>query len=285
MLKKIVNLKTGLLLAFILLLGGCSANFTYNNIGWLSGFWIDDYVDLDKQQAKTVKQLVKQTRDWHRKTQLPLYKTDLVHLQQLLAESPSQAELITHFTNSKTHWQTLVNKIAQPLIDVAMTLNSEQRQYFIEAIKEQMHEEQHEFAKQSVKERKTERLEEQLQRYNDWLGKLSSRQVSLITAANEQHLSTFELWQEYKKTRLNVLADTFSDPSFSDKQFVENMRHIITQRHAFMSDALKQADKQNLALYATLLVDLRATLTAKQIEKANKKFNEMIEQMDDLIAG
>ncbi|MFM9816241.1 hypothetical protein ACKI16_48150, partial [Streptomyces scabiei] len=78
---------------------------------------------------------------------------------------PSQAELITHFTNSKGHWQTLVNKIAQPLIDVAITLDPEQRQYFIEAIKEQMDEELHEFSEQTAKERKAERLEKQLQRY------------------------------------------------------------------------------------------------------------------------
>ena len=285
MLKKIVNLKTGLLLAFILLLGGCSASFTYNNIGWLSGFWIDDYVDLDKQQTKTIKRLVKETRDWHRKTRLPLYKSDLVHLQQLLAQSPSQAELITHFTDSKGHWQTLVNKIAQPLIDVAITLDPEQRQYFIEAIKEQMDEELHEFSEQTAKERKAERLEEQLQRYKDWLGKLSTEQVSLITEANEQHISTFVMWQQYKQIRLNALADTFSDPLLSAHQFTENMMRIITQRHAFMSSELNVADEQNLALYAKLLVDLRVTLSAAQIKKAHQKFNEMIEQIDDLIIG
>ncbi|MCQ8878519.1 DUF6279 family lipoprotein [Pseudoalteromonas shioyasakiensis] len=277
------NLKAGLLVVLTLLLSGCSASFTYNNIGWLSGFWIDDYVDLNKQQEQTVKNLIKETRDWHRKTQLPLYKADLIKLQQLLAGSPSKAQLISHFTISKGHWQTLVNKIANPVIEIASSLDAEQRQQFIAAISETMREEQQEYEQQSEQKRKAERLEEQIERYEEWLGKLSQQQVTLITVANNNHISSFKLWQQYKQTRLDALTVAFSDQAITAGEFAQSMARIITQRQAFMSAELIHIDQQNLALYANLLVELRGSLTAKQINHANEKFAQMIEQIDDLL--
>ncbi|MEI8703759.1 hypothetical protein [Pseudoalteromonas sp. B62] len=44
----------------MLFLCSCSASFTYNNLSWLSSFWVDDYVDLNKQQNKQLKKLSKQ---------------------------------------------------------------------------------------------------------------------------------------------------------------------------------------------------------------------------------
>lgn len=278
-----LNLKAGMVLVLLLVLSGCSASFTYNNIGWLSGFWIDDYVDLNKQQGKVVKKLIKDTRDWHRKTQLPLYKADLIHLQTLLASSPTEHALITHFNNSKGHWQTLVNKITEPLISVAQTLDNHQRQQFIETINDNMLEEQQEFAELTSEERKEKRLAEQIDTYKDWLGKLSQQQVALITAANNDYITSFVMWQSYKKTRLAALSSTFNNSLITEAAFIEEMTHIIKNRHAFMSAELISTDTKNLARYAKLLVDLRSSLTAKQIDRATEKFTEMIDDIDDLI--
>lgn len=278
-----LNLQKGILLAILLLLGGCSASFTYNNIGWLSGFWIDDYVDLNKQQSKTVKALIKDTRDWHRETQLPLYKQDLIHFQTLLAGSPTEQALLTHFNNAKEHWQIFVNKIAEPLIRVAKTLNTQQRQQFIESISKNMLEEQQEFTDQTSVERSEARLEEQLDTYEDWIGKLSQSQVALITVANNEHISTFSLWQRYKQARLDALSNIFNNSLLTDSEFNQQMAHVIKERQAFMSAELIDTEQQNLARYVKLLVDLKGTLTTNQLDHADKKFSEMIEDIDDLL--
>ncbi|MEI8640631.1 hypothetical protein P4S68_04010 [Pseudoalteromonas sp. Hal099] len=42
----------------LLFLCSCSASFTYNNLTWLSSFWVDDYIDLNKQQNKQLKSII-----------------------------------------------------------------------------------------------------------------------------------------------------------------------------------------------------------------------------------
>lgn len=278
-----LNYKLGLIGLMLLSLAGCSASFTYNNIGWLSTFWIDDYVDLDKQQSKTVKSLIKEMRDWHRKTQLPLYKKDLITLQEILSGTPSQKILVAHFQNTKQHWQILVEHISMPLIEVAKTLDSKQRAQFIAAISDKMNEEQQEFAEQTAKERSEERLKDQLATYADWLGKLSAEQTQLITVANSEFQSTFILWQRYKQTRLDALSTAFNSDKLDNDDFTRELGRIIKNRHAFMSEELIMHDQQNLARYSALLVDLRQTLSDKQIKHARKEFTQMVDEIDDLI--
>lgn len=279
-----LNFRNTLLVALIVFLSGCSATFTYNNIGWLSGFWIDDYIDLNKQQSKIMKSLVKDTRDWHRESQLPLYKTDLIHLETLLNNSPTEQALIEHFNRSSGHWQTLVNHIAMPLIEVAKTLDDKQRTHLISTIRDDMNEEQEEYDKQTDRERSDSRLKKQIDTYKEWLGKLSKQQVTLISIANDNYVSRFNLWQSYKTTRLEALITVFDDPAITPPVFEQNMMHIITDREAFMSDELIALNKQNRAQYARLLVSLREILTEKQIKHAQDKFSDMIEEIDDLIA-
>ena len=100
------------LIALSILLGiaGCSPSFTYNNLGWLSGFWIDDYVDLNSEQADKFKHIVQTSRDWHRETQLPLYKRDLEHLKSLLDKNVSHDELKTHFLSCQTALANISDK-------------------------------------------------------------------------------------------------------------------------------------------------------------------------------
>jgi len=279
-----LSLRNGLLVMLIVFVSGCSASFTYNNIGWLSGFWIDDYVDLNKQQSQTVKLLIKDTRDWHRTSQLPLYKSDLIYLQNILSDSPSEQALIEHFNNSREHWQTLVNKIAQPLIDVAKSLDENQKMQFIAKIRDDINEELEEYEKQTDAERSEERLEKQTDTYKEWLGKLSQQQLTLIAKANDSYEPRFVQWQKYKNTRLDALVAVFDNPAINEAEFSQNMLHIITEREAFMSQELIAATEKNQALYAKLLVELRQTLSPKQIEHAKDKFKDMIEEIDDLIA-
>ncbi|MBE0457246.1 MULTISPECIES: DUF6279 family lipoprotein [Pseudoalteromonas] len=271
--------------ALLIALSGCSASFTYNNIGWLSAFWIDDYVDLTKQQSKQAKALIKQSRDWHRKTQLPLYRQDLLSLQKLLINNPSEQALLSHFQGAKVHWQSLVLYVKDDLVALAMSLSAQQRQEFVDAIAKDMADDVEQFNEQTELERKQERLERQLDTYKDWLGPLDDQQIALISQANSEFQSTFLLWQAYKQARLDKLKQVFFDPQLSREQFISQLSMVITEREAFMSDELIRLDANNAKHYVQLLINLRATITAKQLKHANAEFADMLKDIEQLIAN
>ncbi|MEZ7276146.1 DUF6279 family lipoprotein [Pseudoalteromonas sp. 68 DY56-GL68] len=275
-------LKYFVILCLVFATVGCSASFTYNNLGWLSGFWIDDYVDLNSQQSDKFKQIVKTSRDWHRETQLPLYKKDLESLKSMLDVDVNQQQLKQHFLQAKQHWQTLVEKLEPDLINLANSLSIEQRTEFVAAIQASIDDEYEEYKKKTLAEHKKERLEENLENYKEWLGKLSNEQKKLIETAANDRIETSLLWLEYKQTRLDALKQLFTAES-KREDFDLALAVIINNRSLYMSEALIKADDENLDNYVELLVALQGTLTQKQRRNIHDEFDELIEQVSDLI--
>ncbi|MCC9660488.1 DUF6279 family lipoprotein [Pseudoalteromonas sp. MB41] len=273
------------LIALSILLGiaGCSPSFTYNNLGWLSGFWIDDYVDLNSDQADKFKHIVQTSRDWHRETQLPLYKRDLEHLKSLLDKNVSHDELKTHFLAAKQHWQTLVTKLEPELIALANTLSYKQRVEFVAALQENINDEYEEHEQKTPAEHDKARLDDNLDTYKEWLGtKLSTEQKTLVVDFTHQRVDTFLLWMQYKQKRLDALKTLFLQET-KPADFDQQLAVIINDRVAFMSQALINADDKNLENYVKLLLALKSTLTDKQQKNVRNEFNDLIEEVTALI--
>ncbi|WP_404344149.1 DUF6279 family lipoprotein [Pseudoalteromonas mariniglutinosa] len=279
-----VNIKPLLMVGLLLFISGCSAQFTYNNLGWLSSFWIDDYVDLTKQQNTQFKAIVKKSRDWHRETQLPLYKQDLLILQKLLQENPQQLQLETQLLAAKQHWQSLVQQIKDDIAELALSLTEAQRRELVDNIAEKIANDVDEYNELGHGKHLQQRLEKQLDKYQQWLGPLTPEQVAMISVENEQRLATFQLWQDYKRNRLAALERLFSNKQMSQAEFKAELNTVMTERELYMSDALIAADSKNLSSYVQLLIALRESLTAEQLNHANQEFADLIEQIDELIA-
>ncbi len=272
-----------IILSLLFSVAGCSPSFTYNNLGWLSGFWIDDYVDLNGDQADKFKHIVKTSRDWHRETQLPLYKSDLESLKSMLDKQVNHSELKAHFVQAKQHWQTLVDKIEPELIELANSLTYKQRVEFVAALQENINDEYKEHEEKTPEQHAQERLEENLENYKEWFGtKLSAQQQTLIENSSNSRISTFLLWMQYKQKRLDALKTLFMQEE-KPADFDSKLAVIINDRFAFMSDELIAADDKNLDNYVSLLLELKPTLTDKQRRNIHDEFDELIEEVSDLI--
>ncbi|WP_372761545.1 DUF6279 family lipoprotein [Pseudoalteromonas sp.] len=280
MIKKSAQL---LLACSFLLLTSCSTTFAYNNLTWLSSFWVDDYVDLNNSQTEQFKDIIKVTRQWHRSVELPKYKQDLLALQHTFNSDFTRADLSEQLMVVKRHWSTLLAQVKTPLTALAATLSSAQRSALINNIRHELDEELENYNEQDAQKRQQQRLAKQLDYYKQWLGKLTPAQTQLITTANEQHIDTFILWQHYRQTRLNALQQALNLDPRDTMQFNQQMELIISDRDAFISDELAVKNQANLMNQVTLLVSLNATLSNKQRRHVNKHFAELIDTVDGLI--
>lgn len=282
---KIINIKftRALVVLSMLFLCSCSASFTYNNLTWLSSFWVDDYIDLNKQQNKQLKSIITTTQQWHRSTQLPAYKQDITNLKSLFNQQLNYSQLKEQVVFARAHFTNLLEYANLPLAQLGLTLSLAQKEELINSIQEQINEEQEEFKQQTASERKSERLERQLDYYQQWLGKLSDTQTALISTANNKHHDSKALWLLYKQTRLNAAERVLTSSTLNDNEFVEQLSFVIKERDAFMSDELINSNEANLDLYVNLLLELNTTLSAKQRENVNDEFDELIDTLTDLI--
>lgn len=267
----------------LLFIASCSTSFAYNNLGWLSSFWVDDYVDLNKSQSKQLKAIINDTRDWHREVELPKYKADLLDLRQLLNNEADTAQLMEKITQVKQHWRNLLLHTSDPLIELAMTLTPSQRNEMVENIREKINEEIQEHTSLTKDEHLQQRLERQLDYYKQWLGKLTSEQQTLISQANSAHTSTSNLWYDYKLTRLAALEALFTQQTLSEAEFTQRLRTIITEREQYMSNELLELNEQNLKAYAQLLLKLNKTLSSKQLAHVDEEFADLVGTVNELL--
>ncbi|ATG79847.1 DUF6279 family lipoprotein [Pseudoalteromonas sp. 20-92] len=269
----------------MLFLCSCSASFTYNNLSWLSSFWVDDYVDLNKQQNKQLKKIIETTQHWHRSTQLPAYKQDIQNIKTLFNEGLKPVQLKEHVVFAKKHWRNLLEFAYLPLAELGENLTPLQRKTFINNIQEKIDEERDELNEQTFIARKKDRLEEQLEYYEQWLGKLNAEQKILIKLTNDKHQDSSELWLEYKQQRLNAAKQVFESENLTQSEFIEQLSTVIKERELYMSPELLKINDENLSLYVNLLNELNTTLSDKQRENVNERFDELIDTLDDIIEG
>jgi len=280
---KNIKLSKIIFITSLLFIASCSTSFAYNNLGWLSSFWIDDYVDLNKSQSKQLKAIINDTRDWHREVELPKYKADLLDLRQLLNNEADTAQLMDKITQVKQHWRNLLLHTSAPLIKLALTLTPSQRSEMVENIREQINDEIQEHASLTQDEHQQQRLERQLDYYKQWLGKLTSEQQTLILQANSEHTPTSDLWHDYKLTRLAALEALFRQQTLSEAEFTQQLQTIITDREQYMSNELRELNEQNLKAYAHLLLKLNKTLSAKQLSHVDEEFADLVGTVNELI--
>jgi len=278
--KKVINACFAISMVFLC---SCSASFTYNNLSWLSSFWVDDYIDLNKTQNKQLKQIINTTQAWHRSTQLPVYKQDIQNIKSLFNSSLSTEQLKKQVVFAKKHWQNLLEYAHMPLAELGASLSSEQRDELLSNIQKQIDEERKEFNEQTPLERKNDRLEEQIEYYEKWVDELTNDQKALIITANEQHKDSKSLWLEYKQNRLNVAIEIFKNNNLTHNELIAQLSTVIKERERYMSETLLKTNEENLNLYINLLYQLNTTLSDKQRQSVNDQFDELIDTLNDII--
>ena len=117
------RLMYALLTLMLVVVAGCSSlRLAYNNGDTVLYWWLNAYVDLDRDQKGWVREDIDKLFDWHRKTQLKDYVEILRKGQKQVQGNPTQADLMADYSEIKSRTQSLLLKAAPDLADLARSL-------------------------------------------------------------------------------------------------------------------------------------------------------------------
>lgn len=267
-----------------ILMSGCSTRFVYNNADWLVHWYLDDYVNLTKEQEQRFDDMFSSWLVWHRQNELPQYHAQLDDIiDEIITGNITAESIAQHRERLREHWVRARTYVAEDIVELAVDMSDEQMAYFFDQLEEKNLEDEEEL--QERLEMDTEKQTKDWVKRNQknsrrWFGRLSDEQKDFITRFSDRFNSTRGHWIEYRREYQQQLKATF-EMEDRGEVFKTQLHDLIVDPERFRSETFQQAMKQNEMASTEYILGLQSLMTDKQIERLVDEINEL---RDDLMS-
>ena len=265
-------------------LSACSFNFFYNNLAWLSDWYLDDYVTLNAEQQQVFDSAFTEFHLWHRQTQLKEYRLQLTQFKTQVNRGISHDELNAQVLSIRNHWILMREKAKPQLISLTRTLSAVQRQQVLNQI-DSLNRERMEDHEQLTKAQwhKKSCTERQVQ-FKKWLGKLNPAQKLAICKISQAFSSTFEDRTAYRLKWHAGLQHALS-MELSKQSYEAMFTELISNPDALKSEKYVTLSNNNTVAFIKIFHHIMNNLTDKQRKRFNKRLNNIIDDLNVLERG
>ena len=275
--------KVLLLSMVFLIVSGCTLKGTYNRLDWMLTEYLESYVELNKDQKVELRQRMRASLDWHRRTQLPAYVLWLESVKHDVQQGITQAQIEQHGLQLLVFWRAVMVRFAGDMAVLLPQLDAEQREELFASFADRNAEYHQDYIQVNRKQQRKNYSQRMEDSFDSWLGSLTRQQEQLIAASAEQiqpiatdALKTRLRWQMQLREILRNHKDTATTQAALQKLFVqpENLR---TERY-------KQQLIHNSGVITQLIADVGNQLTDKQQKHLFKRIDKYIKLFEELAA-
>ena len=273
--------KSLVILTSALLLSACSLSFIYNNLGWLSEWYLDDYVALNKTQQKAFDKAFAELHLWHRKTQLNRYYQQLITFKEQVNKGLTEDDLNQHYSVINNYWFSLREQAKQPLMVLIQRLSDNQKKQILDAIADNNQrriDDYEQIASEKWAAKQCENVQKQLKK---WLGKLTTQQKSIVCKQTAMLEPTFSHWRAYRQ-RWHGGLETALLLNTDKQQYEMLLTELITQPDALKTAEYRALSTHNNQLYMSIVHLIMNDLTTKQHKTIDRELDQMITQLKSL---
>jgi len=170
-----------------ILLAGCSTvRLVYENAETYLRWRATDYIELEGEQAEELDQAIAAFMAWHRGNALPKYATVLYEAEQRFARSLGPADLDWGYDAVMTQAREGLRNAAERIAPLLDKLEPQQ----IARIERQLAEDNRKFARENLRgserDKRKRRTDRNVDRLEDWVGRLSQTQIDRVAQYSER---------------------------------------------------------------------------------------------------
>jgi hypothetical protein len=275
------------LLFVVAFISGCSSKIAYNNADWLAQWYIDDYVDLSRDQNRHLEIELESLLEWHRETQLLQYRQQLVVLANDLDHLPMSEQVwLNHVNQITDHWQRVRRELSTRAARLAPQLNKNQVNYLFTKLAENNKERLDNFNEKTVAEYRAGRLEKLLDTLEDYLGTVNKQQEDYATTFVVQAKITEQEWFDSKVKLQAAMKNAFVSRAKTEltTELSTELFKIMINPDQFKSDTLLAAYPHNRQLLLSMLHKISTSLDKDQMTYLTGEINDLIQLIDDVSA-
>ena len=263
--------KLAAIVLLTLFTAGCTMSFAYNHLDWLIPWYVDDYVDLSRQQKQLLQGHLTPFLQWHRQQELERYLEILDQVETDLAGHVS-AEQVQSWAEQV---MAAVERVEENMLPVALefgaTLSDDQLAEFMESVWEEHREHEAEFlgrTDQEYVEENAENLKEFLERFT---GRLNDEQEAILLHAAGSLRRFDAVWLEDHEQWLNTLGPLLRrGPGWE-----EAIRKAYANRTPQQSPEYRELLEHNTEVLSQAIADVLNGLSDRQRHHLDKELEDL----------
>ena len=259
------------ILVLCTLLSGCSAvRLAYNQLDWLTVWYLNGYFSLDEAQEEKLGEIVSRNLEWHRYTQLPKYAEFSRALERETSGILTADILEQRYAQIIVLWDEIVVQVLPDIAEFFLMLNDDQVDEFIDNLEDNNQDLWEDYAGETAAGRLERRQKGAVKGFKRIIGRLTREQKALVYAymanmhdVSEQWMSSRREWQlEFRK----LIVDRPQEPEFS-----ERFRLLMIDPNRSDTSEYRQLVDENRATTIAMIVELSAQLTDDQRERLSRR--------------
>ncbi len=275
--------RTALVAVAVVLLTGCTVRFVYNQLDWLTVWYLNGFFSLEEPQEQQLRDIVARNLEWHRTTQLPRYAELCRRLDAELGTELGADYFRARFAEMEALWIDFMTQLAPDAAAFLRTLDAEQQAELRENFAESNAELADEYSGRSreVRQRKRDRaVVKNLQRLT---GRLTREQKDLVRDYTGRFHDLTDAWlvrrERWQSAFLDLLAEA-PEPRVFEARLVE----LLATPDALDEPDYRERVEANKQLSFEMLAALTASLSDKQRARFRRRLGNFAEDFELLAA-
>ena len=258
----------------------CTASFTYNQLDWLIPWYVEDYIDLSRDQRKLLRGHLTPVLQWHREEELSGYIVILDRIESDLAVPVQPATVRGWIDEATAAGQRVEESMLSVALDFGASVSPEQMDEFAASLRKQQREYEEEFLDRSDEEYVTDNHENLVEFIERFTGRLDGGQKQrLFTAAGD--LQRFDgVWLQDRENWLNRLEPLLQRPP----GWQSSVQAAYMNRETSRSSAYREILDHNLGIVTAAVADLMNGLSDRQRQRVTREINNLRSQLEKLIS-
>lgn len=270
-----------LLLATLWLTACSSTTFFYNRLDFLVPWYVDDYVDLSRDQDRELEQRLEPFLSWHRREELPRYAALLQQLERALETELTLADVETLTREAEGYGDRVQTRALDWILPMGAALSDAQLAEFIANLRDRQEELEEEYLERDMEEYREDSYDRLLDNSQDYLGRLDREQRDALRQAVDGLQRSDSLWLAERAQwidRLEVLLQR--QPGWQQR-----IRDAMARRWDDSSEDYRRMYGHNLAVVQRALVELVNNRSERQDRHLRRKLEALREDFLALSSG
>lgn len=270
-----------LAVTLLLLLQACSSTtFVYNRLDFIIPWYLDDYVDLNRQQNAFLDELLTPFLHWHRTDELPRYVEILTEMERDLDTEVTPEVIGQRFSEIEKAWLRLEEEAMNWMFALGAQLSDEQIDAFLDVLQEQQEEYEEDYLGRNEKAYLEDSYDNFVDGLQDYMGRLDTGQRETLHEASAQLRRMDRLWWNERAVWLaNLEAVLERAPGWQ-----QELRAMKAAREESLSPEYQEMYAYNMAVVNAVIARVLNSRTEKQDRRLRGKIKDLREDLEALSA-